>query len=69
MRQQNFADDALERYCKPSRRGILFGEMNKIVPWCELCETIELCQFPAPRSGADGSVTSNQSRRSAGNPC
>ena len=41
MRQQTFADEAFERYRKPTRREIFLGEMDEIIPWRELCEVIE----------------------------
>ena len=41
MRQQNFADEAFERYRKPTRREIFLDEMDCIIPWKELCEVIE----------------------------
>ena len=48
MRQQTFADEAFERYRKPTRREIFLGEMDKIIPWRELCEIIEPF-YPKPQ--------------------
>ncbi len=48
MRQQTFADEAFERYRKPTRREIFLGEMDKIIPWRELCEVIEPF-YPKPQ--------------------
>ena len=41
MRQQTLADEGFERYRKPTRREQFLGEMDKIIPWLELCEVIE----------------------------
>lgn len=41
MRQQTFADEAFEQYRKPTRRELFLSEMEKIIPWGELCEIIE----------------------------
>ena len=41
MRQQTFADEAFECYRKPTRREIFLIEMDKIIPWKELCKVIE----------------------------
>ena len=48
MRQQTFADEAFERYRKPTRRELFLGEMDKIIPWRELCEIIEPF-YPKPQ--------------------
>lgn len=48
MRQQTFADEAFERYRKPTRREIFLGEMDKIIPWQALCEIIEPF-YPKPK--------------------
>lgn len=48
MRQQSFADEAFERYRKPTRREIFLDEMDKIIPWAELCDVIEPF-YPNPK--------------------
>ncbi len=48
MRQQTFADEAFERYRKPTRRELFLGEMDKIIPWRELSEIIEPF-YPKPQ--------------------
>jgi IS5 family transposase len=50
MRQQTLADEGFERYRKPTRREQFLGEMDKIIPWRELCEVIE--PFYPKRQGA-----------------
>ena len=46
MRQKTFADEGFEKYRKPTRREIFLDEMNKVVPWGELCELIALPSLP-----------------------
>ncbi len=41
MKQQTFAAGDFERFRKPTRRGQFLLEMNKMVPWKELCKRIE----------------------------
>jgi IS5 family transposase len=41
MKQQTFAADDFERFRKPTRREKFLSEMNKVVPWGQLCELIE----------------------------
>jgi len=41
MRQQTLADEGFERYRKATRREQFLAEMDKIIPWRELCEAIE----------------------------
>ena len=41
MKQQTFAAGDFERYRKPTRRKQFLAEMDKIVPWSELCVQIE----------------------------
>jgi transposase, IS5 family len=40
MRQQTFAADVFESYRKPTRRERFLGEMERVVPWPELCALI-----------------------------
>lgn len=41
MRQQTFAETSFERYRKTTRREVFLAEMDKGVPWAELCALIE----------------------------
>jgi IS5 family transposase len=41
MRQTSFAEGTFERYRKPTRRERFLAEMDKIIPWQELCQVIE----------------------------
>jgi len=41
MRQKTFAEGTFERYRKPTRRELFLAEMDKVIPWRELCEVIE----------------------------
>ena len=41
MRQMSFAEGTFERYRKPTRRELFLEEMDKIIPWKELCQVIE----------------------------
>ena len=41
MRQQTFADEAFERYRKPTRREQFLEQMETVIPWQELCAVIE----------------------------
>ena len=40
MRQQSFAAGDFERYRKPTRRERFLDEMERVVPWAELCALI-----------------------------
>jgi IS5 family transposase len=42
MKQTTFASSGFERYAKPTRRAAFLAEMNRVVPWRELCTLIEL---------------------------
>jgi len=37
MRQKTLAEGSFEKYRKPTRREIFLSEMDKVVPWAELC--------------------------------
>lgn len=39
--QQSFATSGFERYVKATRRAKFLAEMDKVVPWAELCALIE----------------------------
>jgi IS5 family transposase len=41
MRQQTFAGSAFEQYRKPTRREQFLAEMDRVVPWRNLCALIE----------------------------
>lgn len=41
MRQKTLADEGFERYRKPTRREQFLDEMDKVIPWQDLCEVIE----------------------------
>ncbi len=41
MRQQSLAEEGFERFRKPTRREQFLEEMDKIIPWQDLCEAIE----------------------------
>ncbi|HDP89673.1 MAG TPA: IS5 family transposase [Thioalkalivibrio sp.] len=47
MRQQTFADEAFERYRKPTRREQFLEQMETVIPWQELCAVIEP-YYPKP---------------------
>ena len=40
MRQKSLADGSFEKYRKPTRREIFLTEMDRVVPWAELCALI-----------------------------
>lgn len=42
MRQQTLADQGFERYRKRTRKDQFLEDMERIIPWRELCEVIEL---------------------------
>jgi transposase, IS5 family len=50
MKQTTFASSGFERYAKPTRRAAFLGEMNRVVPWQELCALIEPC-YPKAGNG------------------
>lgn len=41
MRQQTLAEATFERYRKTTRRERFLAEMNRVVPWIELCALVE----------------------------
>jgi IS5 family transposase len=41
MKQATFAISGFERYAKPTRRAAFLAEMERVVPWRELCARIE----------------------------
>ena len=50
MKQTTFASSGFERYAKPTRRAAFLAEMNRVVPWRELCALIEPC-YPKAGNG------------------
>lgn len=51
MRQQTLAEGAFEMYRKPTRRERFLEEMERVVPWAELCALI-LPVYPREPAGA-----------------
>ena len=49
------ADAGFDQFRKPTRRDVFLSEMDKVVPWSELCAAIEP-HYPKVRE--DGSVGS-----------
>ena len=41
IRQATLATSGFERYSKPTRRELFLAEMDRVVPWNELCALIE----------------------------
>src|SRR5438270_8333886 len=41
MKQMTLASSGFERYAKTTRRAAFLAEMNRVVPWAELCALIE----------------------------
>ncbi len=41
MKQQTLAEGGFEKFAKKTRRATFLEEMNRVVPWRELCELIE----------------------------
>lgn len=41
MKQLSLAEGGFEKYAKPSRRAEFLAQMDRVVPWRELCELIE----------------------------
>ena len=71
MRQKTFAAGDFERYRKPTRREQFLAEIDKVVPWDQLCERIEPF-YPRPatvvrRLGWNGCCASTSS--STGSTC
>jgi IS5 family transposase len=50
MKQTTFASSGFERYAKPTRRAAFLAEMNRVVPWRDLCALIEPV-YPKPGNG------------------
>ena len=41
MKQMTLASSGFERYAKTTRRAAFLAEMNRVLPWAELCALIE----------------------------
>lgn len=41
MRQSRFAGTGFKRYGKTTRRAAFLAEMEQVIPWGELCASIE----------------------------
>ena len=50
MKQLTLATTGFERYAKTTRRAAFLAEMNRVVPWPELCALIEPV-YPKPGNG------------------
>jgi len=50
MKQMTFSATGFERYGKPTRRAAFLAEMDRVVPWAELCALIEP-YYPKPGNG------------------
>ena len=50
------ADSGFEAHRKPTRRDVFLAEMDKVVPWAELCALIEP-HYPKPRADGGGRPT------------
>lgn len=48
MRQQSFQADDFEKYRKPTRKELFLKDMEKIIPWKELCQVIKP-YYPKPK--------------------
>jgi len=48
MRQRTLAEEGFEKYRKPTRREQFLDEMNRIIPWCDLCKVIKPF-YPKPK--------------------
>jgi IS5 family transposase len=50
MRQVTLATAGFDRYSKPTRRAVFLAEMDRVVPWKQLCTLIEPV-YPKPGKG------------------
>jgi IS5 family transposase len=50
MRQTTLATAGFDRYSKPTRRAVFLAEMDRVVPWKQLCALIEPV-YPKPGKG------------------
>ena len=50
MKQKTLATLGFDKYAKTTRRAVFLGEMDRVVPWSELCALIEPV-YPKPGNG------------------
>lgn len=50
MKQTTLAEGGFEKYGKTTRRAVFLAEMDRVVPWAELCALIEP-HYPKPGNG------------------
>lgn len=50
MKQMTLATSGFDRYAKTTRRAAFLAEMDRVVPWAELCALIEAV-YPKPGNG------------------
>ena len=50
MKQKTLATMGFDKYAKTTRRAVFLGEMDRVVPWSELCALIEPV-YPKPGNG------------------
>ena len=50
MRRTTLATAGFDRYSKPTRRAVFLAEMDRVVPWRQLCALIEPV-YPKPGKG------------------
>lgn len=50
MKQKTLATMGFDKYTKTTRRAVFLGEMQRVVPWSELCALIEPV-YPKPGNG------------------
>jgi len=50
MKQKTLATMGFDKYIKTTRRAVFLGEMERVVPWSELCALIEPV-YPKPGNG------------------
>ena len=50
MRQTTLATSGFDRYSKPTRRAVFLAEMDRVVPWKQLCALIDPF-YPKPGKG------------------
>jgi IS5 family transposase len=50
MKQITLATAGFERYAKTTRRAAFLAEMDRVVPWAELCALVEPV-YPRPGNG------------------
>ena len=50
MKQMTLSASGFDRYAKTTRRAAFLAEMERVIPWCELCALIEPF-YPRPGNG------------------